>query len=335
MQTVPIFRFAHLHPYIKFLRQLGAPVDRELSRVKLPTHLPEDPGAYLPTIPVLAFLHNISHSEGVDELGLRAALHIDVNDLDRNILALLTGSLTLISALQAFSRLVSMEDTSVKIWVVYEKSCIKVCDKHFVDSKPLGLRNAEWTHLLVILDVIRLFAGPNWRPRKMGFASNLPLNHYGQEQFPNTHLYTGQQYNWIEIPNQLLSSPPLLRFDSKTSNTNLSEEHHEINLPAAMQHLLKIYLHDSSFNIKMLADITGLSMRSLQRRLSEAGTSYSELLERARVEKSIEMLGNDDAKIIDVAFSMGYNDPSHFSRAFRRLTGVSPRDYRKQLRLSA
>lgn len=85
----------------------------------------------------------------------------------------------------------------------------------------------------------------------------------------------------------------------------------------------------------MLADLAGMRMRSLQRRLSEAGTSYSELFEKAHIEKSIEMLGNKDVKIIDVAFSMGYNDPSHFSRAFRRLTGVSPRDYRRQFKLSA
>ncbi|WP_455204087.1 helix-turn-helix domain-containing protein [Kaarinaea lacus] len=335
MQTVPIVRLAHLIPYIKFLRGQGAPVDRELSRVKLPTHLPEEPGAYLPTLAVLAFVDNVSRSEGIDELGLRAATHLDVNDLDRNLLALLTGSLTLKTALYTFSRVVTMEDASVKLWLVREDATIRVCNKYLVESGSLGLRNAHWSQLLVILDVIRLFAGPNWRPQKMGFASNLPLNRYAQEQFPNTHLYTGQQYNWIEIPNHLLSLPPLLRFDTKMSHTNLSEDALETSLPAALQHLLKTYLHDSSLNIKMLADITGISMRSMQRRLSESGTSYSELLEKARVEKSIEMLGNQGAKIIDIAYSMGYNDPSHFSRAFRRLTGVSPRDYRKQLRLSA
>ncbi|WP_455207981.1 helix-turn-helix domain-containing protein [Kaarinaea lacus] len=335
MQTVPIVRLAHLIPYIKFLREQGAPVDRELSRVKLPTHLPEEPGAYLPTLPVLAFLDNISRSEGIDELGLRAATHLDVNDLDRNLLALLNGSLTLISALHTFRRLVTMEDASVKIWLVHEDCTVKVCNKYLVEGGPVGLRNAHWTQLLVILDVIRLFAGPNWRPQKMGFASNLPLKLYAQEQFPNTHLYTGQQCNWIEIPNHLLSLPPLIRFDIQGSNANLLEDFTETNLPIALVQLLKTYLHDHSLSIKLLAEITGISMRSLQRRLSESGTSYSELLENARIEKSIEMLGDKDAKIIDVAYSTGYNDPSHFSRAFRRLTGVSPRDYRKQIKLSA
>jgi AraC-like DNA-binding protein len=44
------------------------------------------------------------------------------------------------------------------------------------------------------------------------------------------------------------------------------------------------------------------------------------------------MLTETDAAVIEVAFATAYGDPSHFSRAFRRLAGVSPREYRKQAR---
>jgi hypothetical protein len=36
-------------------------------------------------------------------------------------------------------------------------------------------------------------------------------------------------------------------------------------------------------------------------------------------------------KLIDIAFEIGYTDPSQFSKAFRRWTGASPREYRRRL----
>jgi AraC-like DNA-binding protein len=46
------------------------------------------------------------------------------------------------------------------------------------------------------------------------------------------------------------------------------------------------------------------------------------------VEAAVELLEGSDSKIIDVAYAVGYEDPSHFSRAFRRLKGTSPREFR-------
>ena len=332
MQTVPIFRFAHLQPYLKFLRDLGAPVDRELNRVKLPTHLPEDSGAYFPTIPVLAFLENMSYCEGLDELGLRAVNHINVNDLNRDLLAVISGSLTLNRALHSFRRLVSLEDASLKIYLIAEDTASKICIKHCVKAGPLGQRNAEWTQLLVIIEIIRLFSGLTWSPQKMGFAANLPLSGYAYEQFPDTQLYINQLHSWIEIPNHMLSLRPLLpSYAQECDLTCLEEQLPGSNFSAAIKSLLKTYLHDSSVGVRELADLIGMSARSLQRSLSNSATSFSELLNETRIEKSIELLKNTDSKIIDIALSTGYNDPSHFSRAFRRLTGVSPRDYRKRI----
>ncbi len=47
-------------------------------------------------------------------------------------------------------------------------------------------------------------------------------------------------------------------------------------------------------------------------------------------EAALQLLGDPDMKIIDVAYATGYEDPSNFARAFRRLTGVNPQEYRLQ-----
>lgn len=71
-----------------------------------------------------------------------------------------------------------------------------------------------------------------------------------------------------------------------------------------------------------------MSVRSLQRELSAAGTSYADLVDQVRMEKVIDFLRDPGVRIIDVALSLGYSDQAHFTRAFRRWTSVSPAQYR-------
>jgi AraC-like DNA-binding protein len=81
-------------------------------------------------------------------------------------------------------------------------------------------------------------------------------------------------------------------------------------------------------DIAEAATIMCTSVRTLQRALSRAGVTYSKIVEYARFEAAAEMLTNPQLKIIDIAYALGYEDPSHFARAFRRVAGSSPRDFR-------
>jgi AraC-like DNA-binding protein len=77
----------------------------------------------------------------------------------------------------------------------------------------------------------------------------------------------------------------------------------------------------------VIADVAHLlqtSPRTLQRRLKEAGVSYSDLVEHCRREKSCQALVFSRDSIRDIAGSLGYRDVSSFTRAFRRWTGVTP-----------
>lgn len=330
MTAIPIFRAAHLLPYLAFLHEQGAPVEKELRRVKLPAIIPDEPDWYLPKLPALSFLENISLREGIDECGLRVAHYQHTNPLTQQLVSHILAAPTLKNALDIFARLIRFEDVSVKLWMAYEPDNVRICIHDGTpDVTATNMRVQDWTDLTVFLMTIRLFAGQHWHPKRMGLAANVALHDYAHAQFPNTELHINQHYSWIEIPYALLALPPTSRPTAKTHTS--SETAFEINLSTTLQYLIKSYLQDDSLSINTLAEISGMSLRSLQRRLSEAGTSYSELLEQTRIGTSMELLSNRDCKIIDVAFETGYRDPSHFSRAFRRITGVSPREYKKNV----
>jgi AraC-like DNA-binding protein len=69
------------------------------------------------------------------------------------------------------------------------------------------------------------------------------------------------------------------------------------------------------------------SPSTLQRRLRKEGTSYQVLLDSTRRELALEYLREGRHSIADVAFLLGFADQSNFTRAFRRWTGKTPRQY--------
>jgi len=97
--------------------------------------------------------------------------------------------------------------------------------------------------------------------------------------------------------------------------------------------MLPSYLDDRIPTIAEIAEMAGISIRSLQRKLSSAGVTYSDLLDGVRFENAAKLLRDTNAKIIDVAFSSGYTDPAHFTRAFRRFSGITPREFRGKWKL--
>ena len=63
----------------------------------------------------------------------------------------------------------------------------------------------------------------------------------------------------------------------------------------------------------------------------EQGVGFREYLVRRRIDKAEELLNNPHASVSDVAFTVGFNDVSHFSRMFRRYKGFPPAAYRQIL----
>lgn len=73
----------------------------------------------------------------------------------------------------------------------------------------------------------------------------------------------------------------------------------------------------------------GMSVRSLQRRLQEQGTTYAAILSDTRKEQAHRHLREAEYSVTEIAFLLGFEDASAFARAFRRWTGKSPTEFRK------
>lgn len=74
-----------------------------------------------------------------------------------------------------------------------------------------------------------------------------------------------------------------------------------------------------------------LSQRTLQRRLQEEGSSFHALLEETRRELAIQYLAQPERSLLEIAYLLGFSDPSNFFRAFKRWFDTTPGEYRSRL----
>lgn len=82
--------------------------------------------------------------------------------------------------------------------------------------------------------------------------------------------------------------------------------------------------------IRDVAATLGLNVRTLQRRLVKAGVIYSRLVEEVRLETAVRLFEDHGLTLAKISSALGYSDPAHFTRAFVRWTGMTPRAYRQR-----
>ena len=80
-----------------------------------------------------------------------------------------------------------------------------------------------------------------------------------------------------------------------------------------------------------VAQTLHLSQRTLQRRLQEEGTSFQALLDDTRRELAEQYLAQPGMTLLEIAYLLGFADPSNFFRAFRRWFDATPGEYRTRL----
>ena len=332
LKPIPLLRAAYLKTFVTVLHEAGVAVESELNRDKLPTRLSEQADAYLPLLPALSFVHRMEQLRAIEDFGLVAGQRLTLRDLSAGLQRELHQARTLDAALKIACELAYTENSHASYAMVSETNRLKLVSSLAIDAAVAGFRCGEWLHIMVLITIIRQVAGQAWCPTQIAFRSNVSPGATAQEEFPSTRFLVGQPESFIVLPARLLGQVCRYSGDSPPSHTaSVSAQDRASmgprDLSSSLLLALQAYLCDGHPPIQLAAELAGTSVRTLQRQLRESGLSYTELLRRARFEAAARLFTDPDAKVVDIAYALGYEDPSHFARAFRRMVGISPREF--------
>ncbi|SCZ31539.1 MULTISPECIES: AraC family transcriptional regulator [unclassified Pseudomonas] len=81
--------------------------------------------------------------------------------------------------------------------------------------------------------------------------------------------------------------------------------------------------------LQVISNQLNMSERTLRRKLTELGITYSELFDQIRHERARDLLRHTDMKIADIGHAIGFSDAHSFRRAFKRWSGMLPGEHRQ------
>ena len=103
------------------------------------------------------------------------------------------------------------------------------------------------------------------------------------------------------------------------------------NNDALMERVMKYmneHLADPDLNVEKLTEDVGISRAQLHRKLKEiAGVSAGEFIRNLRLEQAARLIEEGQINITQVAYSVGFNNQTHFSTVFKKHYGMSPSEY--------
>ncbi|QCR24454.1 AraC family transcriptional regulator [Pontibacter sp. SGAir0037] len=135
---------------------------------------------------------------------------------------------------------------------------------------------------------------------------------------------------WLAKP-VVSANPELNLLFEQYANEYLQRLREPKSITERVQRELAQLLKGEEPTITTVSRNLALSIRSLQAKLQEEGTSYQAQLDEVRKELAIRHLKSGMHTVSDVAYLLGFSEPSAFSHSFKKWTGLPPQLYRQQV----
>jgi len=177
---------------------------------------------------------------------------------------------------------------------------------------------------------------------------------YGEELSPVAVSFIQSEPPCVEKILSFFRAP--VHFNSKSSSITLAIADVDMELPSGnpylagmndniiVKYLARLDHEDITHRVKAaiidllpsgnvthekIAKSLALSVRSLQRKLHQSGTTFRDLLDSTREDLARQYVTDQSVELTETAFLLGFSEHSSFSRAFKRWTGHSPKEVRK------
>ena len=245
---------------------------------------------------------------------------------------------TLKDALQRFTRYTRIVNNSLSAKLETHGANIHLIMETSEDESKIhsAARDAGMT---AVITMCRLLCGDEFSPVEMHVSRERPECHKELEKFVGCQIEFGAEQN------QSL-------FDRITAEKRLPTGNSElvkVNEDLAMKYLIKldgasIKMQVNARLIEMMprghvsedaiATQMNLSLRTLQRKLREENTSYSQVYKSIRQEMAGEYIQDPQMSMTEISYLLGFSEQANFTRAFRRWYGTSPSAARENIQKS-
>ena len=325
MDSIPLARARYAQNFVTAFHKKGVSVDDDLINARLPIDLLSDGNNVITVNSLLTFVDQATLRTGMLDMGFWAGS----TALENHGLVgyKISRAPDLYSAIQTYISEARAEFAYSDVYLAHKGSSAWLCRAPIIGTLNQQ-KQIEQYSISAMMQTIRLALGPNWRPERIRLHNTKKQDIDANAYLKQLNIEFDMPVASIEIPTTALAT----RLRPAKENPDILTQPYELlsSEPlAALRQLLTSYLPYVKFpGINYFADIVGVSARNIQHDLQHRGVTFSQLVDEARSKRAITLLEQPDT-ITQIAYELGFSDPAHFSRAFKRVVGTSPKVYRR------
>lgn len=329
MHQLETFSPRALQPFVSFLVQRGIPAKRYLQNHHIPVELINTGEGKIFKRQAYGFFRDVAEKEGLAGFGFLDGDSYSIGDLGMLGQATLRAS-TLKDSLLTFAGLLATVAEGNYVWLD------EGSEFSWIYCKTFALGRTDYvpdhTSVLVLRELIRLVTGTDWQPSRVHLYTEPVREIERMSGFTDTQIEFFQNQTGLAFPTELLIRP--LRYDGNL--TSVTDANKDLKSLPQTTHdklysvLWGLYSNQCHITVEQVTEILGISRSTLHRSLAKEGTNSGTVLERVRYKRAIELLNNTTESIGEIARLLGYSTNGNFTRAFHRMSGFTPTEYRKR-----
>lgn len=312
-------------PIINGLQDDGVNVDRLLNHSGLAKFNLDDLDNYVPVQSIYALFDAINKHEGISDLLDQYSKLIQLVSLSQwgEMIAYAPDLLSACQLGVKYDRVVNSHEragfeimgTKAKYW------------QRFIDKPGPGREQAVFIDFALAINGFRLAGGESWVPLEVHLQSDIAPNFDALlTEGNNTKILLDQPATAIVFPTSILANSMLGGNTSKEFTTEFSPP---ITLAGKLESILSSLQPGFIPTLELVSEMTESSARTLQRNLTQEGTSVSQVVDQWRFKKNLQLLEDPNQLIKDISEQLGYSNVPNFERAFKRWAGTSAQRYRQ------
>ena len=183
--------------------------------------------------------------------------------------------------------------------------------------------------------MMRMMTGVHLSPTEVTFAYPEPESTAEYERIFNCPVKFGHKENSYTIPLNFvntpipMANPALLEHFEMYAQNVIAEMDRQDEYTRMVTKIILSKLDDEKLNIKKVAKELSMSVRTLQNRLKDEGVVFSQLHRDIRQQLAKKYL-RENYTVEDITYLLGFSEPSVFRKAFKKWSGITPKQFREQ-----
>ncbi|QJD81327.1 AraC family transcriptional regulator [Spirosoma rhododendri] len=336
MPTTNTLSAASVNMILSATRQQGIDTDTLIEAVGISPDCLRDPDGRLPIRQVQAIWRELSALTNTNRISLRLGELINPSAVGV-VAYVMMHSPTLDRAIKQLCRYQDIICDGTRLLVRQEGDQVALVSR--ITSAdivyPALVYNSE---LSIVLSAFRALTGLLVTPTEVRFAYPQPADVREHERaFAPARLVFDAPETALVLPASLLDTPVL---NASPGMMPLFEQHANAllnrlttpSLAGRVRNEIVTLMKGEEPTLTAVADRLAIGVRTLQGHLRSEGLTYQNLLDEVRKELAQRHLRDPFLSTTDIAYLLGYAEPSVFFRSFKKWTGQTPGAYRQLAR---